>query len=85
MKSPPPSFVGKGKRAKDSAYYSDRPEVAGVGTAAATEGSPSSHGTWSGMSPGISPGSGTEDAAERRRRRRAERQRNNQAGGVSFA
>lgn len=92
--SPPPSFHGRNKRPKDSAYYS-RPEIIGVGTQLGSHASPaSSHGTWSALSPGTtatnllggtavdgSPSSaGGEDAAERRKRRRAERQRNNQSG-----
>ncbi|KAG0646925.1 hypothetical protein D0Z07_6467 [Hyphodiscus hymeniophilus] len=81
--SPPnPAFAG-GRRPKDSAYYSGRPGSAGVagpsgypassGVGGGSVGSPESHGTWSGVSPGSAKGS--EDAAERRRRRRLERNR----------
>lgn len=60
---PRPAFAG-GRPAKDSAYYSGRPDGSALG-------SPESHGTWSAMS----PGSGSEAAAaDRRRRRRLERQ-----------
>ena len=52
VKSPPPSFHKKGKQPKDSAYYSDRPEIIGVGTQMGEGSSPSSHGTWSQLSPG---------------------------------
>lgn len=67
--SPPnPAFAG-GKRPKDSAYYSGRPEGSGPGPGGpGSVGSPSSRGTWSAVSP-----SGSGDPAERRRRRRLER------------
>ena len=67
--SPPnPAFAG-GRRPKDSAYYSGRPEGSGRPPAGpGSIGSPSSHGTWSAVSP-----SGSGDPAERRRRRRLER------------
>jgi hypothetical protein len=90
--SPPnPAFAG-GRRPKDSAYYSGRPGSAGTGAGPSgsgyaagsgvgggSVGSPESHGTWSGMSPGSGRGSG-EDAAERRRRRRLERSQRGTAG-----
>lgn len=83
--SPPnPAFAG-GRRPKDSAYYSGQAGPSGSGYVAApagsgvgggSVGSPESHGTWSGMSPG------SEDAAERRRRRRLERNRDQRAAGT---
>jgi hypothetical protein len=90
--SPPNPAFAAGRRPKDSAYYSGRPE----GSAAAAAGprssggvagggvgrmsSPESHGTWSGLSPG-SAGESV-DPAERRRRRRLER--NQRPGTVEF-
>ncbi|RDL40740.1 uncharacterized protein BP5553_00719 [Venustampulla echinocandica] len=70
--SPPhPAFAG-GRKPKDSAYYSGRPgDSSALGAGTGSIGSPESHGTWSGMS----PGSVSEDPAERRRRRRLERNR----------
>lgn len=78
--SPPnPAFAG-GKRPKDSAYYSGRPEGSGTGPGGpGSVGSPSSHGTWSGVSP-----SGSGDPAERRRRRRLERNQR-PSGTVEFS
>jgi hypothetical protein len=70
--SPPnPAFAG-GRKPKDSAYYSGRPDAGG------SVGSPESHGTWS----ALSPGSGSE-AADRRRRRRLERNQR-PSGTVDF-
>ncbi|TVY15403.1 hypothetical protein LARI1_G009515 [Lachnellula arida] len=74
---PNPSFAG-GRKPKDSAYYSGRPGESSALGGDGSVGSPTSHGTWSGMSPGSGRGSGrgstmSEDAAERRRRRRLER------------
>jgi hypothetical protein len=81
--SPPnPAFAG-GRRPKDSAYYSGRPDGpsgSGPVTQGSGVGSPESHGTWSGMSP-----SGSEAMDERRRRRRAERNRQNTPGTVDFS
>lgn len=75
--SPPNPAFAKGRRPKDSAYYSGRPGGPGGSTntiggfpPAGSVGSPESHGTWSAMSP---PVSGGENNDERRRRRRAER------------
>lgn len=78
--SPPnPAFAG-GKRPKDSAYYSGRPEGSGVGGVPPSGlGSPDSHGTMSAMS----MGSGSVDPAERRRRRRLERNQR-PSGTVEF-
>lgn len=78
--SPPnPAFAG-GRKPKDSAYYSGRPESSGLGRPGpGSVGSPESHGTWSAMS----PGSGSEDPAERRRRRRLERNQR-PSGTVEF-
>lgn len=80
---PNPAFAG-GRKPKDSAYYSGRPgESSAVG--APSVGSPESHGTWSGMSPGSGKGSNmSEDAAERRRRRRLERNQR-PTGTVDFS
>ena len=73
---PPNPAFAVGREPKDSAYYSGRPGsaggagpsgsgyVAGSGVGGGSAGSPESHGTWSGMSPGRGSG---EDAAERRR------------------
>jgi hypothetical protein len=71
--SPPNPAFAAGRRPKDSAYYSGRPEGpgAGGGGGPGSVGSPESHGTWSAMSAGSPSGSG--DPAERRRRRRLER------------
>jgi hypothetical protein len=67
LNPPNPAFAA-GKRPKDSAYYSGRPEGSGAGPGSV--GSPESHGTWSAVSPS---GTGSVDPAERRRRRRLER------------
>ncbi|CRK30271.1 hypothetical protein BN1708_000806 [Verticillium longisporum] len=77
--SPPNPAFAKGRKPKDSAYYSGQP--AGSASLAPPEassiGSPESHGTWSAMSP--SPGGAgdkpTASAADNRRRRRQERRR----------
>ncbi|KAM0636882.1 hypothetical protein ACHAPW_000321 [Verticillium nonalfalfae] len=77
--SPPNPAFAKGRKPKDSAYYSGQP--AGSASLAPPEassiGSPESHGTWSAMSP--SPGGPgdkpTASAADNRRRRRQERRR----------
>jgi hypothetical protein len=61
---PPNPAFAKGRKPKDSAYYSGQQSMG-----PSTIGSPGSPGTWSTMS----PGSGEVDAAERRRRRRFER------------
>lgn len=85
--SPPNPAFAKGKRNKDSAYYSGGPQAGPSGGSAAAGqtvsslgslASPESHGTWSQMSP--SPGGGTGDktpgsAADNRKRRRQERRR----------
>jgi hypothetical protein len=82
--SPPnPAFAG-GRRSKESAYYSARPEASVAGSklgSMASIGSPESHGTWSAMSPGSA--GGEDAAAERRRRRRLERNQR-PAGTVDF-
>lgn len=69
--SPPNPAFAAGRKPKDSAYYSGKPEGSGIGGGhgPGSVGSPESHGTWSAMS----PVSGSEDPAERRRRRRLER------------
>lgn len=69
--SPPnPAFAG-GRRPKDSAYYSGRPEGSGIAEhpGLGSVESPGSHGTWS----ALSPESGSEAAAKRRQRRKLER------------
>jgi hypothetical protein len=80
--SPPNPAFAAGRRPKDSAYYSGRPGEAGPSHSGILGGEGSvdklsSHGTWSGMSPGSgrgeSLGGGDDAAAERRRRRRLER------------
>ena len=95
--SPPNPAFAKGKRPKDSAYYSGRPggpggsnntigggpPIMGGGTSAM--GSPESHGTWSAMSPGSITSGGDTNAADRRRRRRAERAREGAGSRVDFS
>jgi hypothetical protein len=76
--SPPNPAFAAGKRPKDSAYYSGRPEGSRPPPGPGSIGSPSSHGTWSAVSP---TGSGTAD--ERRRRRRLERNQR-PSGTVEF-
>ncbi|KAI6784834.1 uncharacterized protein J7T54_007928 [Emericellopsis cladophorae] len=86
--SPPNPAFAKGRRNKDSAYYSGaQPGPSGTSAAAGQTvsslgslASPESHGTWSQMSPSPSgppavekPGPGS--AADNRRRRRQERRR----------
>ena len=81
--SPPNPAFAKGRKPKDSAYYSGRPGGLGgssnVGGGPGSVGSPESHGTWSAMSPGSA--SDGVDPAERRRRRRMERNQRGAAGG----
>lgn len=83
--SPPNPAFAKGRRAKDSAYYSGAPPGP-AGSAAANSqteisslGSHGTHGTWSGMGGGQSPSEGDKAsesaAADNRRRRRMERRR----------
>jgi len=71
--SPPnPAFAG-GRKPKDSAYYSGRPEGSvppPPPIPTGSVGSPEGHGTWSGISQSSIGGS---DPNERRRRRRLER------------
>ena len=82
--SPPHPAFAKGRRNKDSAYYSGGAQAGPSGTSQAAGqtvsslgslASPESHGTWSQMSP--SPGNKTSEsaAADNRRRRRLERRR----------
>lgn len=78
--SPPNPAFSRGRRAKDSAYYSGQP--AASGSVAAPDQTVSSlgsasHGTWSAMSPSPGGGDRTNDsvAADNRRRRRMERRR----------
>lgn len=87
---PAPPFAG-GRKPKDSAYYSGRPNDPSGSHLPGTTGSvgsPESHGTWSAMSPSVEGGQGGdqgEAAAERRRRRRLERNQRNQPGTVDFS
>lgn len=82
--SPPNPAFAKGRKPKDSAYYSGKPGGPGGSSNAVggpgSVGSPESHGTWSAMSPGSA--SDSVDPAERRRRRRMERNQRS-AGGTS--
>jgi hypothetical protein len=81
---PNPAFAG-GRKPKDSAYYSGRPGESSAMGGGGSVGSPESHGTWSGMSPGSGRGSNmSEDHAERRRRRRLERSQR-PTGTVDFS
>ncbi|KAI9055177.1 hypothetical protein LZ554_000141 [Drepanopeziza brunnea f. sp. 'monogermtubi'] len=86
LEPPAPLFSG-GRKPKDSAYYSGKPNEHGASDAAlpvADFTSPGSHGTWSAMSPSVDGGDGAEAAAERRRRRRLERNQRNQTGTVDY-
>ncbi|KAJ3494368.1 hypothetical protein NLG97_g4128 [Lecanicillium saksenae] len=83
--SPPNPAFAKGRRGKDSAYYSGAPGPAGSAAAPSQTVSMSSlgtHGTWSGME-GASPSEGDKGsetaAADNRRRRRMERRRGSSA------
>lgn len=77
--SPPNPAFAAGRRPKDSAYYSGKPDGSGTGHGGpGSIGSPSSHGTWSAVSP-VASG----DADERRRRRRLERNQR-PSGTVDF-
>lgn len=76
--SPPNPAFARGRRPKDSAYYSGQPGPSGGAPAAGATvsslgslASPGSHGTWSAASP--SPSGPGQDPADRRRRRRMER------------
>lgn len=82
--SPPNPAYAKGRRGKDSAYYSGQPGQSGGGagpgqtvSSLGSLASPESHGTWSAMSPSPGgPDKGSESAAaDNRRRRRLERRR----------
>lgn len=81
--SPPNPAFAKGRRAKDSAYYSGQPGPSGTSPAAGqtmsslgSMASPDSHGTWSAISPSPSgPAKDAGSAADNRRRRRLERRR----------
>lgn len=82
--SPPNPAFAKGRRGKDSAYYSGQPGPSGSTPAAGQTmsslgslASPDSHGTWSAMSHSPSgPDKASESAAaDNRRRRRIERRR----------
>lgn len=82
--SPPNPAYARGRRAKDSAYYSGQPgpsgSAAGPGQTVSSLGSlasPESHGTWSAMShsPGGQDKGSESAAADNRRRRRLERRR----------
>jgi hypothetical protein len=76
--SPPNPAFARGRRAKDSAYYSGQAGPGGsTPMAGQTVSSLDSHGTWSAMSPSPSGPSKAEGslAADNRRRRRAERRR----------
>lgn len=88
--SPPNPAFAKGRRAKDSAYYSGQPGPAGSTPAAGQTmsslgslASPESHGTWSGVSASPSgPEKPSASAADNRRRRRLERRRGSSARPV---
>lgn len=80
--SPPNPAFARGRRGKDSAYYSGGQGAAASGSLAGADQTVSSlgsgsHGTWSAMSPSPSgPDRGNESAAaDNRRRRRMERRR----------
>ncbi|KAK0386199.1 hypothetical protein NLU13_6036 [Sarocladium strictum] len=88
--SPPNPAFAKGRRAKDSAYYSGAQSGAGpsggspaagqTATSLGSFASPESHGTWSGVSASPSgPEKPAASAAENRRRRRLERRRGSSA------
>ncbi|KAH7326367.1 hypothetical protein B0I35DRAFT_457622 [Stachybotrys elegans] len=81
--SPPNPAYARGRRGKDSAYYSGQPGPSGMTPMAGqTVSSLGSHGTWSGMSPSPSANvdpSVASHAADNRRRRRQERRRGSSA------
>ncbi|ATY63514.1 Cytochrome b561 ferric reductase transmembrane [Cordyceps militaris] len=88
--SPPKPAFAKGRRGKDSAYYSGAAGPAGStaahGQTVSSLGSQGTHGTWSGMS-GPPPSEGDKAsesaAADNRRRRRMERRRGSSAARPS--
>ncbi|KAF7554649.1 hypothetical protein G7046_g6758 [Stylonectria norvegica] len=95
--SPPNPAFAKGRRGKDSAYYSGQPGPSGTtplaGQTVSSLGnltSPESHVTWSAMSPspsGPADQASESAAADNRRRRRQERRRpseTNRPGGVDM-
>lgn len=77
--SPPNPAFARGRRAKDSAYYSGQPgpsgSIPGAGQTVSSLGTQDTHGTWSGMSqtPSGHPQGSESAAADNRRRRRQER------------
>lgn len=79
--SPPNPAFAKGRRGKDSAYYSGPGPAGSTAAHGQTVSSLGSHGTWSGM--GASPSDGDKAsesaAADNRRRRRQERRRGSSA------
>jgi hypothetical protein len=88
--SPPNPAFAKGRRAKDSAYYSGAqsgpgpsgatPAAGQTATSLGSFASPESHGTWSGVSASPSgPDKPAASAADNRRRRRLERRRGSSA------
>ncbi|KAH8171991.1 Cytochrome b561/ferric reductase transmembrane [Sarocladium implicatum] len=88
--SPPNPAFAKGRRAKDSAYYSGAQSGPGPSGSTPAAGqtmsslgslaSPESHGTWSGVSASPSgPEKPAASAADNRRRRRLERRRGSSA------
>ncbi|KAM3511584.1 hypothetical protein MY11210_004738 [Beauveria gryllotalpidicola] len=84
--SPPRPAFAKGRRGKDSAYYSGAAgpggSTAAHGQTVSSLGSQGTHGTWSGVSvpsPGDGDGASESAAADNRRRRRMERRRGSSA------